>query len=287
MIIVTGATGQLGSKIVEQLLERIPADRLGVSVRDPARAHDLASRGVRVRHGDFGNPDGLDGAFEGATQVLLVSANSVGPDAVAQHRHAIDAAIRAGARRVLYTSHQAANTASLFPPMVDHAAAEDYLSRAGAPFTALHNGFYASTVPMLVAQALDTGEIIAPADGPVSWTTHADLAEAAAIVLADEGRFDGRTPPLTATVATDLNGIADILGELTGRTIRRTVVGDDAFAAGLTGNGMPAAQAQMLVGMFLASRRSEFAAVDPALGDLLERDPESVRSVLEPIVRGL
>jgi anti-sigma factor RsiW len=59
-----GATGQLGSLIVASLLERFPAEEVGVSVRDPGRAADLVERGVRVRRGDFSEPDSLAGAFE-------------------------------------------------------------------------------------------------------------------------------------------------------------------------------------------------------------------------------
>jgi len=117
MIVITGATGQLGSLIVASLLERIPAEEVGVSVRDPGRAADLAERGVRVRRGDFGEPDSLADAFEGATQVLIVSANELGGKAVDGHAAAIDAARAAGAERILYTSHQGAGADSLFAPI--------------------------------------------------------------------------------------------------------------------------------------------------------------------------
>src|SRR4051794_3312600 len=124
MIIVTGATGQLGSQIVQRLLERVPASQVGVSVRDPDRAAGLAARGVRVRRGHFTDPESLADAFEGATQVLIVSANETGGSAVAQHTTAIDAARAAGAERILYTSHQGAGPDSRFAPMPDHAASE-------------------------------------------------------------------------------------------------------------------------------------------------------------------
>lgn len=136
--------------------------------------------------------------------MLIVSVGTTGDTAVAQHIAAIDAARAAGAQRVLYTSHMAASPESLFAPMPDHAATEQYLSTLGAAFTSLRNGFYTSTVPRLIGRASETGELIAPADGPVSWTTHTDLAEAAAIILADEGRLDGITPPLTAPEALTL-----------------------------------------------------------------------------------
>ncbi len=119
MIIVTGATGQLGSRIVEHLLQRVPADQVRVSVRDPERAQDLAARGVRVCHGDFADPGSLESAFEGASQVLVVSVNVLGDAGIAQSTAALDAAYRAGADRVLYTSHQAASPDSLFAPACD------------------------------------------------------------------------------------------------------------------------------------------------------------------------
>ena len=281
MIIVTGATGQLGSRIVDRLLERIPADGVGVSVREPARAADLAERGVRVRRGDFTEPATLAHAFEGATQVLIVSAASTGEAALAQHVAAIDAARDAGARRVLYTSHQGAAQDSLFAPMPDHAATEAYLEKAGVAFTSLRNGFYASTVRLLLGRALETGELVAPADGPVSWTAHADLAEAAAVVLTEEGRFEGPTPPLTAPDALDLADIAGLLTELTGRPVRRVVADDDEWRAGLVQHGVPEEQATMLLGMFHASRRGEFATTGPALEEVLGRAATPVRSILE------
>lgn len=282
MIIVTGATGKLGSQIVQQLLDRVAAHELGVSVRDPARAADLAARGVRVRQGDFSDPGSLGRAFEGATKVLVVSASTNGDEAITQNSAAIDAACTAGAERIFYTSHQGANADSLFDPMPVHAATERHLAETGTPFTALRHGFYATTVPLLLGQALDSGEIVAPADGPVSWTAHADLAEAAAILLTGTTvRFDGPTPPLTPPDAFDLNDIAGMLSEITGRTIQRIVADDDEWTAGMVTRGAPAAQATMMLGLFHAMRRGEFAATDPTLEHLLGRPATPVRATLE------
>ena len=225
MIILTGATGKLGGAIAERLIEKIPADQIGVSVRDPEKARSLADRGVRVRHGDFAEPATLTHAFEGATQVLVISSGASGEVALRFHRHAIEAARASGARRVLYTSHMGAGPTSLFPPMRVHAATEEMLLASGMAFTSLRTGFYADSGFMLLGDALATGEAAGPEDGPVSWTTHADLAEAIAIVLAEEGKLDGITPPLTASAALDLTDLAALASELTGRTIRRVTVG--------------------------------------------------------------
>jgi NAD(P)H dehydrogenase (quinone) len=280
MIIVTGATGQLGSRIAGHLLTRVPADQIGVSVRDPATAAALTARGVRVRRGDFTDPASLAAAFEGATQVLVVSAMVTGAAAVDVHAAAIDAAVQAGARRVLYTSHQAAGPGSLFAPMPDHAATERYLAGTGVAYTALRNGFYATSLPWMIGDALRTGEIVAPADGPVSWTMHEDLAEAAAMILAGEATFDGPTPPLTAPRALDLEDVAGLLGEISGRTIRRVVADDEEYAAGLVAAGVPAARAQMTLGLYRAARRGEFATTAPDLEKLLGRPATPITAVL-------
>ncbi|SUA81140.1 Quinone oxidoreductase 2 [Nocardia otitidiscaviarum] len=280
MIIVTGGTGLLGSQIVEQLLKRVPADRVGISVRDPDRATGWAERGIRVRRGDFTDPRSLRTSFDGATQVLIVSTNQTGEAAAAAHRAAVDAARMAGAERILYTSHQAAAADSVFAPMPDHAATEHYLASTGAPFTALRNGFYASTIPLLLGSALETGELCAPADGPVSWTAHADLAEAAAIILADESRFDGPTAPLTAPHALDLDDIATHLTDLTGRTIRRVVIEDCEWTETLVASGVPPERAELLLGMFRAARRGEFSTTAGTLESLLRRPTVPVGAVL-------
>lgn len=284
MIIITGATGKLGGDVVEAVLRRVPAETVGVSVRDPGRAAALADRGVRVRRGDFADPASLAHAFEGAGRVLVVSAGTTGDEALRLHVTAIDAARRAGADRVLYTSHQAAADDSRFAPMPDHAATEAHLTAVGTPFTALRNGFYASTVPLLLGAALQTGELVAPEDGPVSWTAHADLAEAAAVALVDDGRLDGITPPLTAPEAHDLADVAAELSRIAGRPIRRVVADDEAWVAGLVGRGVPEAQARLLLGMFHASRRGEFAATDATLEDLLGRPATPLRATLETAV---
>ena len=280
MIIVTGATGQLGSLVVESLLKRMPADRIGVSVRDPEKARSFADRGVRVRQGSFSDPDSLAHAFEGATQVLVVSVDRMGEETLSQHRAAIDAAVAAGARRILYTSHMGAAVDSRFQACREHAATEEVLAASGVPFTSLRNGFYATSAIQQLGNALESGEIVLPEDGPVSWTAHADLAEATAAILAEEGRFEGATPPLTGPQALSFDDIARIAGEITGRPFTRTTASDAEFRDRLVGHGVPAETADLILGIFAASRAGEFDAVDPTLAELLGREPIAFETVL-------
>jgi uncharacterized protein YbjT (DUF2867 family) len=282
MIVVTGANGRLGRGVVEGVLQRAGAPNVGVSVRDPAKAADLAARGVRVRRGDFADADSLPAAFEGASQLLLVSSNAraIGGDTLAQHRAAIAAARAAGVKRVVYTSHMAASSRSEFSPMHDHAATEELLRESGLAWTSLRNGFYASAGIMWLGDAPASGVLEVPADGKVSWTAHADLAEAAAIVLTSPGRFDGPTPPLTAPEALSMGDLAALVAELTSQPVRRAVITEDELGAKLSARGLPPETARIFLGFYRASRNGEFQAVDPTLEQLLGRKPLSMRSLL-------
>ena len=191
MIVITGATGALNGATVEHLLKRIPADQIGLSVRDTAKAQHFADRGVRVRRGSYENPAALLDSFEGAEQVLLVSSNDPGADGVGLLRVGVETAVAAGARRILYTSHQHTGLDSPFFPARDHAATEALLADSGVAWTSLRNGFYAHSLDWLLGPWRETGVIATPADGAVSWTERADEAEAAAVILAGERRFDG------------------------------------------------------------------------------------------------
>ncbi len=279
MIIVTGATGQLGHAIVHHLIKLVPAATVGISVRDPKKANDLEALGVRVRQGDFGDPASLRHAFEGANQVLIVSSNAraTGGDPLAQHRSAIDAAKAVSATRVVYTSHMAASGVSAFSPMLDHAATEIMLQQSGLAWTALRHGFYASSGIMLMGDALKTGVVEAPADGKVSWTARSDLAEAAAIILASEGQFEGPTPPLTGSEALDLADLAAIASDVLGRPVRRSVISDEELKTKMAARGAPSAVTSITLGLYAASRNGEFSTVDPTLERLLVRRPISMK----------
>jgi len=284
MIVVTGATGQLGRRIVECLLDRLPPDRIGISVRDPEKAAGFAARGVRVRRGDFEDPQSLDAAFEGAEQLLQVSSNAAahGKDPLAQHSAAIEAARGAGVGRIVYTSHMSASDTSAFPPSHTHHATEAMLAASGLAWTALRNGFYASSGGMFLGDAPKTGMLAVPADGKVCWTAHDDLAEAAAAVLTGAaGCFDGPTPPLTAAETLDLGDLAKIASDITSRPIQRETVPDDAFRETLAGGGVPPVAVAIAMGFYEAARNGEFAATDPALEVLIGRRPKSMRQVLE------
>ena len=279
MIVITGATGALNGATVDHLLGLRPAGEVAVAVRDPARAQRFADQGVAVRRAGYADPDSLPEAFAGADQLLLVSSNDPGADAVSLHRNAIDAAVAAGVGRILYTSHQGAALASPFAAAVVHARTEQLLEAAGVAWTSLRNGFYAHSLGWLVGPWRDTGVIEVPGDGPVSWTAREDAAEAAAVILASDGAYDGPTT-LTANAAPTFAEVAEIAAEVAGRPVERVLVDPEAWLAAQVAAGQPDARARFTLGIYEAAQQGFFAGVDPLLGTLLGREPSSVRDVL-------
>ncbi len=283
MIIVTGANGGLGRLITERLLERVPSERIGVSVRDPEKARELEDRGVRVRQGDFGDPATLADAFEGARQVLVVSTDSTGADAVHHHRTAVEAAAAAETSASCTPAHMGSNPSS---PSLRCATTPRPRRRSGSPGSPSPHCATASTPPQpRCCWATRSRRANWPRrrTEPVAWTAHADLAEAAALALTGEG-LDGTTPALTGREALDLADIAAIATRLTGREIRRVVVSDTDYRASLLARGLPAAGADLLLGLFAAIRQGQFTPVDPTLGRLLGRPTTALAEFLKTTI---
>lgn len=284
MIVVTGATGTLNGSTVDHLLTRLPAHQIGVSVRDPARAAHLADRGIRVRQGSYDDPASLRHSFAGAEQVLLVSSSDLTSDVVAQHRRAIDAAVSAGAQRILYTSTYGTAFDTPYPPLAIHAATEQHLAASGVAWTALRNGFFGDPAQLLGAWQ-ETGVIAMPADGPFSWVDRRDAAEAAAEILTADEPFDGPidlTPPVPVTLA----DFAASASQIAGRQIDRVIVDDESWVSDATTNGVPEAAARFTLSMFQATRSGYFSGSDPTLTRLLGREPRSITDQLKsPDVR--
>lgn len=163
--------------------------------------------------------------------------------------------------------------------MHDHFATEAMLAESEMAWTALRHGFYAASGIAMMGDATATGLLEAPADGKVSWTAHADLAEAAAIILTGPG-LDGPTAPLTASESFDFADLAAITAEVTGTQVRREVITDDALLATMTARNVPDRVAQTVLGLYIASRNAEFALIDPTLQHMLGRPTTSIRDLI-------
>ena len=244
MIVVTGATGQLGRLVVASLLERVPANQIVAAARTPSKAADLEARGVLVREADYGKPKTLAKAFAGATSVLLISSPRLA-GRFGEHKAVIDAAKAAGVQLLAYTSVLRADTCTLLVAP-DHLATERYLLASGIPWTLLRHGSYFENNTASLGSVLEHGAIIGSAgEGRTSAATRADFAEAAAVVLTTSGHV-GKIYELGGDIAFTMAEFAGEVSKQSGKRIAYKNLPQQAYKEILEGIGLPAEVANLV-----------------------------------------
>ncbi|MGI5242761.1 NAD(P)H-binding protein [Dactylosporangium sp. CA-139066] len=282
MIIVTGANGPFGRLVAERLL----GEDLAVSVRDVGKAAALRERGAAVRHGDFGRPETLPGAFAGADTILLNATYYGTPPEVrgAHLRAALGAAVAAGARRVVVTSWQDAE-ASTIPSVADFPATERAVRNLPVAWTVVRVGYgLAAALARDVIAARRDGVLTAPAgEARVAVGETAEQAEALARVVAERGGVhDGRTYDLTGP---DTVGWAD-LAAMAGEGVAYRPETDAGFRERSIAAGFPPAVAEQLLALY-ASFRSGWAGTPTGdLEALLGRRPLAARDAVRNAIDG-
>ncbi|MFF3498524.1 NAD(P)H-binding protein [Streptomyces sp. NPDC003247] len=267
-IVVTGATGHLGRHVVEQLLEKVPAEQITAVVRDEAKAADLAARGVRLAVADYNVPETFDGLFAAGDKVLLISGNEFDKGRPRQHQVVIDAAKAAGAALLAYTSAPGSLTAALAD---DHRATEDALLASELPYTLLRNGWYHENYTEQLAPVLEHGAVVAAAgEGRVSSASRADYAAAAVAVLTGEGH-ENKTYELGGDEAWSFAEYAAELSRRTGREIAYNAVSTEALTGILAGAGLPEPLAAILAGVDASIEKGELVVPTGDLSRLAGR----------------
>lgn len=262
-ILVTGANGKLGALVAEALLDKVPASKLAVSVRDPGKAEALSARGVDVRYGDFDKPDSLDAAFAGIDRLLIVSTDGDNETRIRQHKNAVNAAVRAGVGFIAYTSLAKATDSTIFLAPV-HQATEAAILATGIPYAFLRNNWYLEN-EFGTVQAVLAGApwLTSAGPGKVGWAVRADYAEAAANVLAGDGH-DNAVYELSGKPRTQ-EELAAILAGVLGREVPVAQVDDGAYEAAMKEAGVPEFALPFVVGIQQGIRAG---AVDVASDDL-------------------
>ncbi|BBC94295.1 NAD(P)-dependent oxidoreductase [Streptomyces rochei] len=282
-IVVTGATGHLGRHVVEQLLEKVPAEQITAVVRDEKKAADLAARGVRLAVADYNAPETFDTLFAAGDKVLLISGNEFANDRVRQHTVVIEAAKAAGAALLVYTSAPGSLKATLAD---DHRATEKVLLASGLPYTLLRNGWYHENYTEQLAPVLEHGAVVAAAgEGRVSSAARADYAAAAVAVLTGEGH-ENRTYELGGDEAWSFAEYAAELSRAAGREIVYNAVTEEVMAGILVGAGLPEPLAAILAGVDTSIERGELVVDSGDLSRLIGRPTTPLTQAVEAAFKG-
>ncbi|MEU4536698.1 NAD(P)H-binding protein [Streptosporangium sp. NPDC023825] len=275
MIVVSGASGQLGRLTVGHLLQRVDAARVVALSRTP---DDVADLGVTVRYADFDHPSGLPGAFEGAERLLIISLGSF-TGLAPGHANAVDAAAKAGVGHVIYTSFARAGEPGQPQALIqNHRETERLLAESGLTFTALRFNQWPEMWNLvgIPAGAVATGVLPSNSgDGRVGHITRDDSAAVAAALLADggcEGQFVEVTGPAAVTDA----DVAEALSQVTGRPVRCEQVTDAELASTLSGRGLPEQYVQGWTGLGAYKREGWFDVTTHAVERLAGRRPATI-----------
>ncbi len=244
MYAVTGASGQLGRLVVQELLTKVEPSRIVALVRDPSKVTEIAERGVVVRAFDYSAPSTLAPALEGVDRLLLVSSSEVGRREP-QHRAVIDAAKAAGVGFLAYTSLLHADSSPL-SLAVEHRATEAVIKASGIPYAFLRNGWYTENYTMSAAMEVAHGAVIGSSgEGRVSPATRADLAAAAATVLLDPLVVNW-TYELAGDESFTLAEYAGVLSKVSGKPVSYVNMPEAEYRAALEGAGLPSPVASVI-----------------------------------------
>jgi NAD(P)H dehydrogenase (quinone) len=279
MIVVTGASGQLGRLVIEALLKKLPAGEIVAAVRNPARVADLAARGIQVRQADYEQPASLAAAFKGADKLLLISSSEVGRR-VPQHRAVIDAAKAAGVGLLAYTSILRADTSPL-PLAAEHKETESLIRASGVPAVFLRNSWYTENYLAALPTVLQYGALLGSAgEGRIASASRADYAEAAAAVLTSDNQA-GRVYELAGDDSYTLTELAQAIAKQSGKAVAYQNLPEAEYKAALLGAGLPDFVAALLAESDVGASKGGLFDDGHQLSKLIDRPSTPLAAMIE------
>ena len=278
MIAITGASGQLGQLVIEDLLKTVAAEQLVAIVRNPTKVSQFSERGVQVRAASYEDKTALVQALDGVEKLLLISSSEVGQRAV-QHRNVIEAAKEAGVKLIAYTSLLHADSSPL--DLADeHVATEKMLQQSGIPFVLLRNGWYTENYLASIPPALQHGVFIGSAgDGKIASATRADYAAAAAKVITLENQA-GKVYELAGDNGWTLAELTAKLTKQSGTTVAYQNLPEADFKAALLGAGLPEGLAELLANSDIGASKGGLFDDSRQLSQLIGRPTTSLEESL-------
>jgi len=276
--LVTGASGQLGQRVIDALAARVAKSDVIALVRSAKAAEDYAAKGIATRFGDYTDKAKLEAAFAGVDRLLLISSSEVGQRA-AQHGNVIAAAKAAGVSFIAYTSILNAQDSAM-ALAEEHKATEDMLAASGIAHTLLRNGWYSENITMTLGQDLELEQHFGAAGaGKLATATRQDYADAAAVVLA--GGHDGEVLELAGDEAYTLAEYAALVSELSGKAVTYTDMPEAAFTEALVGAGLPAGFAAILADSDAKAAEGALFDDSKTLSKLIGRPTEPIAETIK------
>lgn len=279
MIVITGATGQLGRLVIAALLNKVPANKIVAAVRDIEKAKDIAALGVVVRYADYNQPNSWDSALQGAEKVLLISSSEIG-QRKQQHQTVIDAAKRAGVSLLAYTSILHADTSTLSLAQ-EHKETEAAIFASGLPYVILRNGWYLENYIPGIAAAQSLGAVYGAAEeGRISAASREDYANAAAEVLSS-AQYSDKIYELAGDASFTMAEYAAVISTLSGKAIPYVNLSQESYQNALVGAGLPEPFAAILADADAGIAKGQLFDEGRQLSQLIGKPTTSLESVIK------
>ncbi len=285
MILVTGATGQLGSSVISQLNKVSSKDQFAIFARDEKKAIKYKEQGIEVRLGDFNQISSLGHAFEGITKLLLISTMEF--NRFEQHKNVIDAEKIAGVKHIIYTglAIQDIETSNVKELMQSHFDTEKYIQASGLDFTFVRNTMYTDAIPQIIGEAVfDTGIYLSGGDGKVPYTLRREMGEAIANILVQDNH-ENKTYNITGDIAYSYADIAQTLGELSHKKIDYIDLDETVYEQFLIDLHLPEFLVYLTKGTVVDIKQHQYEVNNSDLKTLLGRPPLDLKSALKELYK--
>lgn len=282
MILVTGATGHLGSAVIDHLLKTVSPSTIAAFARSEEKAAPLKAKGIQVRMGDYHDKAALAAAMQGVEKLLFISSSDFN-DRPGQHRNVVDAAKNAGVKHIFYTSvtMQNAEHSAIGYLMADHFTTEAYIKSSGLTYTLLQNNLYMEVLPMFLgANVFETGVFFPAGTGKTAFVSRLDLAEATANAVTGSGH-ENKEYQLTGPVSHSFADVAELLSAQSGKSVAYTDAPAEIFENVLQQAGLPEVVIKMSSSFGSAMKNGDFDVNGNALENLLGRKPTDLGAFLK------
>jgi NAD(P)H dehydrogenase (quinone) len=281
MILVTGATGQLGTAVVQNLLEKTSANLIAALVRDETKASALKEKGVDIRVGSYDDTASLDKAMQGIERVLLIAGTDE-DKRLQQHQNVVDAAKKVGVQCIAYTSRTLKDRNTLANKLMEgHFQTEDYILECGLNYAIFRNVLYMDTIGQFVgSRVFDTGINLPTGQGRVPFALRSEMGEAIANALLESDRSN-IIYKLTGSESYSFDDVAATLTDLSGKEVDYTPTEKSAFEAQMKERGVPETMIERVTGFLTDIKNGQEEEVSPDLENLLGRKAASLKEGLK------
>lgn len=285
-ILITGATGHLGTAVINQLLKNTNVNNIVALARDENKAKSLKEKGVEVRLGTFDDTASLDKALQGIEKVLLISTSD--PNRFQQHKNVVNAAKKAGVKFIAYTSVpiKDLNSAVAKPLLESHFQTEDYIKASGLKYAFLRNNIYVDMVPMYVGEKVfETGIYLPPGNGKLPFALRREMGEATANLLLQSEQHQNKAYDITNTELYSFEDIARVLSGLSGKIITYPNADLDEFTKMLKERNMPEQFIFIFTAFVTDFKNHQYEKATNDLEKLLGRKPATLKEALKELYK--